>query len=179
MASDLSMLRYTVDRFGLIVDVEVAHHHLSLTDDDFPLLPMSVVGSLLCDHITGQETQEFTADLLEKVRVLARPLRIPYRCDALSAKRFCQMVLTPQDAGAIAIAHILIKEEPLPIRLRFEASPATDSVRCSMCNQVRHNDVWREPEVAFAANLLRREHANIVIYKICPGCRRNALGFVA
>jgi hypothetical protein len=65
MSSDLSMLRYTVDRFGLIVDVEVAHHHLSQTDDDFPLLPISVIGSLLGDHITGHETQEFTSDLLE------------------------------------------------------------------------------------------------------------------
>ena len=103
-------------------------------------------------------------------------MTIPYRCDGLSVKRFCQMFLTPQDAGAIAIAHTLVREEPLPTRLRFEASSATESVRCSLCNQVRHNDVWREPEVAFAANLLRREHANMVIYKICPSCRRNALG---
>ena len=51
-----------------------------------------------------------------------------------------------------------------------------DSVRCSMCNRVRHNDLWREPEEALAAKLLRREHINFVIYKICPGCRTNALG---
>jgi len=36
-------------------------------------------------------------------------------------------------------------------------------VRWPMRNQVRHNAVRREPEDAFAANLVRQEHANCVI----------------
>ena len=171
-----SLLHYDVNEAGVIVEVVVDWVHLAREDDEFPLLSADVIGTALSQHITGDETREFIADIINAVRRLGQPRTIKYRCDAPKFKRFMQMILTPEEAGRVRITHRLIREEPLPAQIRFDAELASDSVRCSMCNRVRHDKVWREPEAALAANLLRAEHENFVIYKVCDDCRAAALG---
>ena len=171
-----SLLHYDVNEAGVIVEVVVDWDHTARGDDEFPLLSADVIGTVLSQHITGDETREFIADLINSVRRLGQPRTINYRCDAPKIKRFMQMILTPGEDGRVSIIHRLIREEPLPAQIRFAAERASDSVRCSMCNRVRHNEVWRESEGALAANLLRAENENFVIYKVCEDCRAAALG---
>jgi hypothetical protein len=48
--------------------------------------------------------------------LFARSVTIAYRCDAPGSKRFLRVELTPADAGAITIAHSVVREEPHNLR---------------------------------------------------------------
>jgi hypothetical protein len=92
--------RYTVDREGVILDVQVRHHGFS-DRQDLPLPPFGLIGSQLYKYISGRETQDFTAQVLARARSSNIPLTIAYRCDSSLAKRYMTMTLSALDTGAV------------------------------------------------------------------------------
>lgn len=163
------LLQYTINSIGIIV--ELRHAWIALGGNLEVGNLRAAIGTKLLDHVTGDETQHFVAGLLGKARASDAPFRLRYRCDAPNLKRFMEMTLSGESEGAVRIAHRVVRMEALNPAIKFEAAIGVSSVRCSMCNRVRHHGVWREAEDAMALNYLQREHANLVIYKVCSDCR--------
>jgi LSD1 subclass zinc finger protein len=159
---------FVVDRTNLIIEVEVKW-------DVFgggAFSPAArLIGTVLEDHISGEETRSFVTTLLSKARSSNVTARYRYRCDAPEAKRFCEMELRPEHLGRVRMLHRLVRSEPLPTRLKFESGRASESVRCSICNRVRHHGKWREAEQALSSGLFKVQAINYVIYKVCDDCR--------
>jgi hypothetical protein len=171
-----SLLYYAVDEVGRIVEVGQGWDNFADQNDASALSGTDIIGTPLWAYVSGGDTRDFVAEILDRVRTSGQPMTVRYRCDAPDFKRFMEMVITPREGGVVLLSHRILSEEPLPARVRFRTGPASDSVRCSMCNRVRHNGIWREPEEAFAASFLRGEHVNNVIYKVCDDCRRAVFG---
>lgn len=170
MRSTPPQLQYSICKDDVLIGVSAEYAQFARASDGDALGLAGYLGRNLLDVIEGDSTRDFWRNVFAEVRRRRQAKRVRYRCDAPDTRRFMMVEIEPGRGGELSLAHRLLRTEPLPVALRFSSSPAAVSVRCSLCNHVRHNDVWRSSDAAWMAGLLRNCSPNSVTYVVCPHC---------
>lgn len=169
---DSQSLFYALDREDRIVDVGGAWDDFALENDGKSVLRERILGTLVFKHVNGDISAMYLRTLLSSVRLLGRPVTRCYRCDSPGTKRFMEMTLTPDVEDGVTIAHRLLRTESLPVRFIFTVANGRPSfaVRCSMCNRLKKEGEWQEPEVLLDKGDWADTRPRSVIYGICDNC---------
>lgn len=133
--------------------------------------------------VAGREVQHLLGLLFERVRSRNRAIRLPFRCDSPSERRFMELTICPLPAHSLAVESRLLRTEarryvPLlerSLRLRYGRL-----TMCSWCNRIRLVDGnWAEVERAIELmDLFAAADLPMLSQGICRSCVALAFGVV-
>lgn len=152
---------YRLDADGRIVEVSPDWDQLADAYDAPSVRAAGVVGRRLSDFLAGDAARMFVDAAVQSVRVLGRPVTLPYRCDGQDQLRRFEMELQPTPDLGVVVHHRLVAIEARPTRP--PRRPDTrGGWRCSQCLRVRFrgSTTWEEANVAF----------QFVALDVCPEC---------
>lgn len=161
----------SVNQDNIIVCVNSAWDRFACDNDGAHLANNSVLGLNFLDSIAGKTSKNFTLALLELARRREREICFDYRCDSPSLRRFMRAHLSSDSRGAVHFSHEHLYSEtfPHPVTFQTAAQRGRDTtIRCSLCNHVRHDGLWKLPEFVSQQVFCGREVP--VVYGICPSC---------
>lgn len=161
----------SVDQNNVIVRVNSAWDCFACENDGAHLANDAVLGLSLLDFIAGKTSKNFTLTLLELARRREREICFDYRCDSPRLRRFMRAHLSSDSSGAVNFLHEHLYSETFPHLAVFQTAAQRGrdtTIRCSLCNHVRHDGLWKLPE--FVGQQVFGGRAVTVIYGICPGC---------
>jgi hypothetical protein len=173
---------YTLDAEDRIVSCGGAWNEFARENGGRTCLAPQVVGHKLWRFITGEPTRMFLAVVLSAARVRGAPSEHDYRCDSPTFRRQLRMRLVPEAKGSVRLEHRAVRVEPLLRRVELEMSGRTAPggkplvVRCSMCNRLKSERGWLEPDTGeFPFNGGRLG----VVHSVCPECRESVRAVAA
>lgn len=141
-------------------------------------LRVQIEGTSLYAHVAGEASRMFVWTMLDGVRKLGRSATKLYRCDSPQLKRQMEMTITPSGKGGLLVTHRTVRTEAMlrPVSFAAKAHHTTGLLlRCSMCNRLRINGAWYEPDAAnFSAAQPPPSGAVAVAYSICEACSETA-----
>jgi hypothetical protein len=182
-------IAYIVDPAGCILACAAESWRRFAGANGTPRLadPSKVVGALLYDAITGEETRDsyrrFAEVLLERKR---EAVSFPYRCDAPEIRREMRMTISPIVVRGQAVALLyqsqVLLEQSRPAMNIFRAPLAATGVGglpllaiCSYCKNVRFPagepmGEWIPPERYYQRG---GSESVMLSHSICPVCYEN------
>lgn len=168
----LPSLFYALDNHDRIIDVGGNWDDFALENDGKAVLRKHILGTPVFKHVEGDISAMYLRTLLSSVRLLGHPITRRYRCDSPGTKRFMEMTLTPDADNGVMIAHRLLRSESLPARFIFTVAKGRPSfaIRCSMCNRLKKEGEWLEPEVVWSKGMWADAEPKSVIYGVCDTC---------
>lgn len=167
------VVSFSIDAKGILTSVEATYEVFSSPLGAAPEFA-DAIGKDLMQFIAGEPTQAFWGRVFDGVRRSMASRVIRYRCDAPDFMRHMAVTVVPLEADSLLLRHVFERTEPLPAHLRFTTARTAEAVRCSVCNDVKHQGVWRRPQAAWSEGFLTPQNANTVCYDICRDCRRQA-----
>lgn len=174
MADDDSIF-YRLDARDRIVEAgSDAWDEFARQNGDGKALRVRIEGTSLYAHVAGEASRMFVWTMLDGVRKLGRSATKLYRCDSPQLKRHMEMTITPSGNGGLLVTHRTVRTEPMLRPVSFAAKAGRTSrllLRCSMCNRLRIDGAWREPDAAdLSPQKLPQSGAVAVAYGICEPC---------
>lgn len=163
----------SVDLDNVIVRVNAAWDTFAHANDGAALANDAVLGLNLLDSISGKVSKNFTLTLLELARRREQEVVFDYRCDSPRVRRFMRAHLRSDSSGAVHYSHQHLYSETFPHLVTFKTATQRSRdtlMRCSICNHVRSDGLWRTPD--FVSHELCEGQAAAVIYGVCPSCEQ-------
>ena len=152
---------------------------MSSTWDDFALqnngdeiVSTCVVGRKLGEFISGDDTCEWILFLIDYARRTNKELTRVYRCDSPDEKRLMRMKIKPEENGRIIVSSILMRSSKMKRRVDFMFHSAAKTQRCSICNKIKVQESWIEPDDAVVLKILDVQNPLRVVYAVCPLCKK-------
>lgn len=112
----------------------------------------------------------WTQILLDRVRIHKKSIQREYRCDSTNAKRFMLMEVTPEEQNQLKLTHKTMSVVPLKVPFKPVVTrnwQLEDLIRCCLCNRVKSDNVWKEPD-----ELTDNDgDPTPVIYTVCENCK--------
>ena len=162
----------SVDQHNVIVRVNAAWDSFAHANDGAALANNAVLGLSLLDSVSGKVSKNFTLAVLELARRGEREIVFDYRCDSPRVRRFMRAHVNADSSGAVHYSHEHLYSETFPHLVTFKtaAQRGRDTLmRCSICNHVRSDGLWRTPD--FVSYEFSGRVAP-VIYGVCPSCEQ-------
>lgn len=163
-----------LDQHDVITSVSMPEwDEFAWTNDGPEATADKVIGRNLKSFVMGFMTLMWLESVLELARSKNVEIESTYRCDAPSEKRYMKMSISPQTHGQLYIVYQFLQTKPIMPPIHFNYAEAIDSLymeRCSICNRIRPNGVWCEPETAFQKGLVRDSRSLPVNYTVCHEC---------
>ncbi|MFM2408211.1 MAG: hypothetical protein RL358_953 [Pseudomonadota bacterium] len=159
----------SVDQHNVIVRVNAAWDSFAHDNDGEALANDAVLGLNLLDSISGKVSKNFTLAMLELARRGEREIVFDYRCDSPRVRRFMRAHLRSDSRGAVHYSHQHLYSETFPHLVAFKTATQRGRdtlMRCSICNHVRRDGLWRTPDSGHGDALTE------VIYGVCPSCEQ-------
>jgi hypothetical protein len=136
--------------------------------------PSALYGQPLLSFISDPTTRHIYAGLLERVRREQLQIRVPFRCDAPSCRRWLELVMTPRPDGGVTFVSRELRTEPRrePVEIATAAPGGETFVRmCGWCKKVDAGGQWLEIEDAIVRlRLFSARETPSVTHGICPAC---------
>jgi hypothetical protein len=178
--ADGSSCDYLIDNSDRIVKVSAAWLKFARENGaEESCHPDRVLNRSIWEFIEGFETSLLYEIVLKKVRKTCRSVRLPFRCDAPSKRRFLELLITPVQDDYIEFASTLLREELRDCVDLLEpgiSRSGTIIKMCSMCKKVElPGNLWVEVEDAIAT---LRLFDTGVLPPISHGLCRNCYKFV-
>jgi len=132
----------------------------------------AVIGRPLLEFVSGKVTRTFVQTLLQLARDRKQPIELDYRCDSPLKRRYSRMRVVCDAAGGVVFSHETLRTEARSRSVRVAAASQRGrhtSIRCSMCNQVKPDNAWLEPEHHLQTGAPDTPQL-WVIYGICDAC---------
>lgn len=96
-------VEYTVSASDTIIAVNDEWTAFAASNDGGALLPPTILGRSLWDFIADRTTILIYRRLFERIRAGAEPVRFGFRCDAPALRRWLEMSIVTQAAGALCL----------------------------------------------------------------------------
>jgi hypothetical protein len=133
--------------------------------------------------VTGIEVQHLLRLLFERVRSRNTTIRLPFRCDSPSARRFMELTVRPLPAHALTVESRLLRTETRQYVPLLERSPRLRYgflTMCSWCKRIRLvNGEWAEVERAVEVmDLFTSADLPMISHGICRSCADLTFGVV-
>lgn len=175
MAEDQRFFIYRIDQSDRINFANQEWFDFARENNAMALRPDAVIGSLLWNYISDEETRRLFQVLLGKVRETGAPVALPYRCDSGDCRRFMEMKIVPMPDRQVGFYSRILRDEPREkVRLMEPHAERTDGVlvMCSWCKKIPLPDGrWVEVEEAVKAlNLFDAPRLPMISHTMCPEC---------
>ena len=171
---------YRIDWDGRIISVNREWTRFAKNNSAPELAEGSVVGTLLQDHIAGDETRHLYALIIEKVHRTNQPAVLPFRCDGPAIKRQMELSILPLLNRETEFRARVIREEEtdyLPLLDPAVSRSEEQLLVCGWCRHVCLDDEWVEVEEAVRRlRLFEAKEMPAITHGICPGCTQKAAG---
>lgn len=172
---------YHVDRTNHIVRVNAAWGKFAQENQATELNPGMIEGASIWRFISDLETRHLFELILAKARQGLGPIRVPFRCDAPSQRRFMEMTVDADEDGNVEVtSRVLRQEHRAPVRLLEEGVDRSDEVlaSCSWCKRVELPEgEWVEVEQAVAVlELFSLQRLPRISHGICRECTKKIEG---
>lgn len=133
--------------------------------------------------VAGGEVQHLLRLLFERVRSRNTVIRLPFRCDSPSARRFMELVVRPLPGRSLAVESRLLRTEARRYIPLLERSPRLRYgflTMCSWCKRIRLvNGEWVEVERAIEVmDLFTSADLPMISHGICRSCADLTFGMV-
>lgn len=176
--ADERLFIYRVDAHNVILFVNDEWVSFALENDAPTLVRENVVGKSLWEFIDGWETRHLYDLILERVRRDGVHLRIPFRCDAPTKRRFMEMEIIPLSRGEVEYrCRILREESRAAVDLLLGGEGPLDVFICTWCKKLEVGEnLWEEVEKGVRSLRLFAENARPKLHhQVCPDCRKNLM----
>jgi ActR/RegA family two-component response regulator len=166
---------YKIDRSGVISWVNDAWLSFA-RENGWAVARQDVIGTKLTTHIADLETRYLHSLIAERMREQHRPLRLDFRCDSPTRRRFMRMeIIYDRFADEIEYRSWLLREEVrAPVALLDSRNANRADTRlavCGWCNRVEADGRWVEVEVAVdLLGLFGDSPLPQLQHVICPMC---------
>ncbi len=164
--------------------IDHADHIVSVNDEWLDFARANGAETLTLDNLKDREIWRFISDpdtrviyrlLFDAVRTKSRPLRVTFRCDSPTRRRYMELECSPAPRLGLDICSRLLREETRPyISVLDSGIGHSEKVvkLCAWCKQAQiADDDWRDIEHAihhigaFDAN-----RPPMVTHGMCPDC---------
>ena len=171
------IVEYRIDRDDALVSVGGEWAAFALQNDGGHLVEPPL-GISLWSCIDGHEVRALWQLLVARVRSGVE-VRVPFRCDAPTMRRWFEMTITPEADGGVRFRSTLDHDEPrLHVALAHDLLAVTDPVHpmpplevCSWCERCREGNSWSEVEDVVAhLRLLGVQPTPAIAHSVCPAC---------
>lgn len=172
---------YELDREDRITAVGPAWDAFALENDTPSATRENVIGRDIYSCVDGSPTRSLLRVIFDRIRKTARPIELPFRCDAPGARRFMAFTGEPTpDGGLLIRTRLLAEAEREPLRfLRGPRDRSREPIRqCSWCNRIAAGPGrWLEAETAAEhLGLFLDATVPVISHGICAGCKTGVLG---
>lgn len=167
-------IQYDIDNNDIIRKINADFIKFARANSQGKFAPTSCLGTSIFSAMQGQETFITHQLLLQKVRILRKPIAYRYRCDSPSLARFMVMNIIPKGKNCIHYENIIEDELPMPQEIHFKTDGRSDIYRCSLCNRYKMLYEWLDP-VHFSALEIKAQLSWSVSYKVCMSCRNTII----
>lgn len=166
---------YTIDRDELVRWVSDEWLAFGAANGWERLDADAVLGHPVWEFIAGREVQLLYRALFAKARERGAEIRVPFRCDAPSLRRWMRLTIVPHPDGSLELVGTVLREEPRAhVALLDDGVPRTDELitACSWCRRLhRPPDRWIEVEEAVRElGLFEQTELPGITHGICPDC---------
>ncbi|GJM39281.1 MAG: hypothetical protein DHS20C19_26480 [Acidimicrobiales bacterium] len=171
-----TVVEYSIDADDRVVGVGESWAAFA-RDNDAPELGILPPDRTIWSYFEGDEVTELWRLLVERVRTLQRPARVPLRCDAPAARRWFDMSISPESDGGVQFRCVMVFEEARPAVSLLDTHADRDSelaavALCSWCARAQHGARWLDLEELVAElHLLERSSMPSIAHGICASCR--------
>jgi hypothetical protein len=165
---------YSVDTRDLIDAVDEAWLGFARANGAPELTAEAVLGQPLYRYLAGEETRHWYRLILDKVRRVEGEMRLPFRCDGPTVRRFMELRIRRHGPAGVAFVGRLVREEAREAMALFDAatSRSADSLAvCPWCKLVSVDGAWLEVEDAVAKlGLFEAPRLPRVAHGVCDRC---------
>lgn len=175
LSPDSRTFIYCLDAADRIVTVNDAWLEFAGENDAPHLTRAAVLRRPVWDFVTGADTQVVYALILQRVRAAQATVRIDFRCDSPTLRRFMNMEVSPLAGNHLRLSCRMSRLESRPA-VTWPApggrAPRRMVVMCSWCKRVEQRPgEWGEVEEAVALlEMGAEEAAPAITHGICPEC---------
>jgi hypothetical protein len=134
----------------------------------------AVIGQPIFHFVSNEETRHLYEMILDRVRSRGNEVRVPFRCDGPSVRRFMELEVSPGPHGQVLFQGRIVREEdrpPVPL-LDSSINREDDFLKiCSWCKRVQAEGEWLEVELAVERlELFSSQHLPQLTHGICEDC---------
>jgi hypothetical protein len=177
MTADNREFIYRVDSADQIVFANEHWYDFARENDVLGLQQATVIGRPLWDFIANPEILHLFQVLHARIRRTGTPVTLHYRCDSPDCRRFMELKVVPQAAGAVEFRSRILRTEPRDhVRLLEPEIARTEEwiMMCSWCKKVAlPGGYWVEVEEAVnALHLFNSPRMPRISHGICGECGR-------
>ena len=169
----ITQTTYSLDVEDCIVEVSRGWDDFALENDGPDVVADSVIGRKLSEFIEGDATRMWIISLVTSARAKNKEMIRFYRCDSPNEKRYMKMIVTPEGDGRVSVTSKLIRTEKMRKMVDFVHNVFANYCKCSICNQIRVQEMWLEPDDAKVLGLLDDETPIPVVYTVCETCMKH------
>jgi hypothetical protein len=170
--------RYDVDAAGCITFVDDGWRAFAAANGAPQYADTATLyGVPLFSFMSDNTTQHVYAVLMDRVRRDRVSVRVPFRCDSPTLRRWLELEMTPREDGGITFVSRQLRAEPREAVLTpaDAADPARADTLIRMCSWCKKVDAgaagWLEVEHAVAElGLFVAPRPDIITHGICPEC---------
>lgn len=171
-----TVVEYRIDADDVVVDVGQSWAEFA-RDNGAPEMAVPASDRTLWSYFDNSEIRELWRLLVERVRVLGKGAEIPLRCDAPHARRWFNMIITPEPEGGVHFRCVLAFAEARASVLFLDTQSERDEglepvPLCGWCGRAQHGSRWLDIEEAVrVGRLLERASMPPISHGICAQCR--------
>ena len=171
-----TVVEYRIDASDNIIDVGRNWADFA-RENDAPEIANPAPDRTLWTYFENDEIRDLWQLLVERVRALRTVAEVPFRCDAPHARRWFDMMITPESDGGIHFQCVLaFEEQRSPVPLLDRRSERDDGLRpvplCGWCGRGQLGSRWLEvEELLQTTRLLEQILMPPISHGICPSCR--------
>lgn len=175
VSDDAQSSVYHIDSQNCIIAFNDAWRAFAVENGAPELANDAVIGQPLWRYITNPETVHLYQRLLQSVRADRRPIRVPFRCDAPSLRRFMELEMAAEDNDGVRFSVVTLRLEARPPVVLLDAALARSGGMlrmCSWCKQIELGEgAWVEVEEA-VRRLRLFDHATLphITHGMCDAC---------
>ncbi len=173
-----TVVEYWINGDDFVIDVGQGWSQFA-RDNGAPGLAGSVLDRTLWTYFAHDEVRELWQLLVDRVRATRKTVRVPLRCDAVHARRWFEMTVTPEADARVHFRCALVFEESRePVALLDAGSQRDHDAEpipvCSWCGRGRSGSTWLDIEdVVHLDRLLEHTSLPPISYGICEPCRHD------
>ena len=166
---------YEIDADDRIVSVDRAWCEFAAANGA-PLyaLPTHLYGRSLWSFISDSTTRHIYQVIVSRVRRQGGEVRVPFRCDSPSEKRWFELKVNSTPSGGVRFDSCAVHTEPQNVTAFVTGGPGEGMLRmCSWCKDIETEDGWEPVEHAVARlRIFSAGEVPQVTHGICPPCAR-------
>lgn len=166
---------YTLDAQNRIIATGPNWDMFALENGGAMACSAQVLQRNVLDFVTGGEVKMLFGNLLKSVREHQRTMRVPFRCDAPTRRRFMMLSVSPEEQQRLTVRTQLAQAIDRPASDTLpEGLEARKVIQlCAWCNRIKQGEEWLDLEQGISHfGLFCQPDVPPLTHGICEDCVR-------